>query len=54
MIIKDLLNEAVDRKASDLHLLPDISPTLRIDGLLTIISNYPILTIEEIEQMIFR
>ena len=53
MIIKDLLNEAVDRKASDLHLLPDISPTLRIDGLLTIISNYPILTIEEIEQMIF-
>lgn len=48
-----MLNLTIKSKASDLHLLVGIPPTLRIDGLLSPISAYPILTSEVLEPMVF-
>ncbi len=53
MDIKELLSLTVKNKASDLHLLVGIVPTLRIDGVLIPLSNYPPLTSEVLEMMIF-
>lgn len=53
MDIKELLDLTVKNKASDLHLLPNISPILRIDGELAFVSSMAVLTKGEIEQMIF-
>ena len=36
MDIKELLQISVTEKASDLHILPDAPPMLRIDGDLTL------------------
>jgi twitching motility protein PilT len=46
MDIKQLLQYTVEAKASDLHLIAGISPTLRIDGELVAVSNQGILTPE--------
>jgi twitching motility protein PilT len=46
MGIKELLQLTVDRKASDLHIVAGIPPTLRIDGALTPVPNEAILTPE--------
>jgi twitching motility protein PilT len=46
MTIKDLLQLAVDRNASDLHLVVGIPPNLRIDGALQPIINEAVLTPE--------
>lgn len=48
--IKALLQLAVQRKASDLHLVYGVPPTLRIDGGLVPIPNEPLLTQETVEQ----
>jgi len=48
MEISDLLKEAVEREASDLHLTAGAPPTLRIDGKLTPL-DYPVLTPEDTE-----
>lgn len=53
MSIQELLGIAVENNASDLHLLPGIPPTLRIDGSLTYISSYKLLARQDIETMIF-
>ena len=53
MDIQELLGLTVKSKASDLHLLVGIAPTLRIDGVLSPISNYSILTSEILEPMVF-
>ena len=53
MDIQQLLHLTVTNKASDLHLLP-VPPAVRIDGALSYISNYPVLTKEGAESMIFR
>src|SRR3990172_8440768 len=53
MEIKELLSLKIKNKASDLHLLVGIPPTIRIDGILNPLSNYPPLTPELIESMIF-
>lgn len=53
MEIKELLSLTIKNKASDLHLLVGIAPTIRIDGVLNSLSNYPVLTSEAIETMIF-
>ena len=53
MEIKELLSLTIKNKASDLHLLVGIPPTIRIDGILNPLSNYPPLTPELIESMIF-
>lgn len=44
MNLKDLLQLAVDRNASDLHLVSGFPPALRVDGELFPIPNEPILT----------
>lgn len=53
MNIQELLDLTVKNKASDLHLLPGIPPSIRIDGLLSPVPNYPILSKEDVEQMVF-
>lgn len=53
MEIQELLNLTVKNKASDLHLIVGIPPSLRIDGVLSSLSSYQPLTPQEIETMIF-
>lgn len=53
MEIKELLLLTIKSKASDLHLLVGIPPTIRIDGGLNPLANYPVLTPQMIEEMIF-
>lgn len=53
MDIQELLSLTIKNNASDLHLMVGIPPVLRIDGELNSISNYPPLTNELLEQMIF-
>ncbi len=53
MSIQDLLTLTIDNKASDLHLLVGVSPSLRIDGELRGLPNMPALTRNDIEAMIF-
>lgn len=53
MEIQDLLSLAIKNKASDLHLLVEIPPTFRIDGVLRFATNYPVIKPEVIERMIF-
>lgn len=51
--IKELLELTVRNKASDLHLIVGIPPSIRIDGNLNLLHRYPVLTGERIESMIF-
>ncbi len=51
--IEVLLEEAVRRKASDLHLQVGLAPTLRIDGSLMPIAGADALTEETVETLIF-
>lgn len=44
MDVKQLLQLTVDTKASDLHLISGMLPTLRIDGVLRPLQNTPVLT----------
>jgi len=46
--IDDLLRRAVESKASDLHLKVGNHPYLRVDGLLTPLTDVPRVTPEEI------
>jgi len=52
MNIKNLLQLTVDRKASDLHIIPGIPPHIRIEGVLSPIPHEANLTPEVIETMI--
>jgi twitching motility protein PilT len=52
MEIKELLNVAVEKKASDLHLNIGVPPVLRINGKLVKL-NFPELTPEVTHQMIY-
>lgn len=49
MVIKDLLQLTVDKKASDLHMVVGIPPTIRIDGQLSAVPNEPVLTPDEMQ-----
>src|ERR1041385_3114532 len=53
MEIKELLSLTIKNRASDLHLLTGIPPTLRIDGVLRPLNNYPVLKSEDMEMMIY-
>lgn len=53
MNIQELLSLTIKNKASDLHLLVNVTPTLRIDGVLRYLTNYPVVTPEDMEGMIF-
>lgn len=52
MNIKDLLQQTVDTKASDLHLIAGVSPTLRIDGVLTPLANFGVLTPDDVSKLV--
>lgn len=53
MDIRELLSVTIARNASDLHLLPNHAPTLRMRGDLHPLVTFPLLDAAEIEQMIF-
>lgn len=53
MDIQELLKLTIDNKASDLHLLVGIPPAIRIDGVLNSLTNFPLLTGEALEKMVF-
>ena len=53
MTIRELFKTAVNKKASDLHLVVGLPPTLRIDGKLFFIENTRKLTAKDMEQMAY-
>jgi len=53
MDIQQLLQLTISNKASDLHLLPGVHPAIRVDGVLIYLTNFPILTREDVETMVF-
>jgi twitching motility protein PilT len=48
MTIQDLLQNTIDKKASDLHLVAGYKPTLRIDGQLIEVDGSAVLSAEQI------
>ena len=52
MDIKQLLQLTIDQKASDLHIMTGVPPTLRIDGVLKPVTNTPVLTPDVISQLL--
>lgn len=52
MEIQQLLQLVIDKKASDLHLIVGIAPTLRVDGELARVPGEPPLTREDAERLI--
>lgn len=53
MTIQELLTLTIRHNASDLHLLVGPPPTIRVDGSLLVLPNYPSLTPVDIETMVF-
>jgi twitching motility protein PilT len=53
MGIQELLDLTIKNNASDLHLLPGIPPTIRVDGSLRYLTNYQPTTSAEMETMLF-
>lgn len=53
MDIQELLGLTIKNKASDLHLMVGLSPTLRVDGNLIPLSTFPVLKESDVEQMMF-
>ena len=51
--IEALLEECVKHDASDLHLQAGLPPILRIDGVLRPITTYPVLSNDEVQQLVF-
>ncbi len=51
MQLNELLDVTIKNNASDLHLVPGLSPAIRVDGALRFLTNYPTLTPQEIETM---
>lgn len=52
--IEELLQIAIDKKASDLHIMPELSPLLRIDGKLIKLEELPALTAEESKSLTYK
>lgn len=50
--MKKLLDLAIERKASDLHLTVGVPPTIRIDGKLSAVPDEPVLTVETVSKLI--
>ncbi len=51
--IEALLEECVNRNASDLHIQVGLPPMLRLDGVLRPITTYPILDDKTVQELIF-
>jgi twitching motility protein PilT len=53
MSIQDLLENTISFGASDLHILAGFAPMVRVDGRLSPLTNYGILTSEDIVRLVF-
>lgn len=53
MDLQQLLALTVKNNASDLHLIPGLPPALRIDGALSYLGGYAVLSPESVESMVF-
>lgn len=53
MDITQLLKLTIERGASDLHIVPEYYPTIRVNGELIQLKTYPIITFETTETMLF-
>jgi twitching motility protein PilT len=53
MEIHDLLMLSVNKKASDLHILPKLPPQLRINGVLASVKKAPVLSPEKTKELIY-
>jgi len=53
MDIQNLLNLTLKHNASDLHILPGLPPTIRVDGQLSYLIDFPPLTRDAVETMIY-
>jgi twitching motility protein PilT len=53
MKMEDLLKASVDKKSSDLHLLPGFKPLMRIDGKLIADEESPVLTPEMVQELAY-
>lgn len=53
MEINQLLDITIKNGASDLHLLPGVVPSIRIDGTLKFLNTFPAVSKEQMEQMGF-
>lgn len=53
MEVTELLKIIVARNASDLHLLPNYPPILRINGVLHVMTTLPAFDVAEIEKLVF-
>lgn len=54
MSISELLEIVVKKSASDLHLIVGEQPTLRVDGDLVPIPGYNVLTVDEVQALVFE
>jgi twitching motility protein PilT len=52
MTLKELLNQVIERRASDLHLIPGMPPVVRVDGNLVPLADFPVLTGQTVETML--
>lgn len=53
MDIQNLLNLTLKHNASDLHILPGLPPTIRVDGQLSYLVDFAPLTREAVETMVY-
>ncbi len=51
--LADLLQQVLDQGASDLHLTANIAPTLRLHGELHPLTNYPPMTSESVQSLLY-
>ncbi|PIR79631.1 MAG: type IV pili twitching motility protein PilT, partial [Candidatus Levybacteria bacterium CG10_big_fil_rev_8_21_14_0_10_36_30] len=52
MTIQELFEKSIENKASELHLISGSSPIIRIDGRLSPLATFPILTNLDIENLV--
>lgn len=53
MTIFEVLKHGVLKRASDIHIMSGVKPLLRVDGILTAIKEFPVLSAEETKNMLF-
>jgi twitching motility protein PilT len=53
MEVAQLLELSIDSRASDLHILPEVQPMMRIDGVLTVIKNLPVFSAAESKTLLY-
>ncbi len=53
MDINQLLEFTINKKASDLHLLPGVPPMIRVNGLLSPVTGIEALTVDQVKELVF-